>query len=221
MSKIFFTEYKGFVRINCLRPFKENDLTQLKAGGIGIQPGQNSNLITNTALPRSSGHDNQRPAIQPQPATLPRAPTNLPTAIPAAGPPPPVPERPPRYEDIFPEPSQTSTNRTEASQNQSSINQQSSQNTVGRRMQFHQPPPRYSNQFFTTDEQSSSLSAGPLPPKHDTRTNPSNENPSVTAKSHSHYSPSNEKKPESAYSHPIDSENIYEEIPQVSKIDLI
>ena len=164
----------------------------------GLLPGLESHMVTNTAHPRSSSQAIARPSLQPQPATLPRVPSSHSvTANDQLQGPPPVPERPPRYEDIFP--------GGAISQSSNSPNTHSVLRSAPGYPHLAPPPPRYSTIPDSHVSSATSSASNTLPPKHDSSDS-------------KYYSPPSEA--ESAYSPPLDGvdvENVYEEIHPVSQ----
>nr|XP_045603255.1 dynamin-binding protein-like isoform X1 [Procambarus clarkii] len=168
-------ENKGFARSTSLKPLQ----------------GQENRMGVATALPSATQHtiaSSNVPgisALAPRPSTLPRA-----------APTPPIPERPPRYEDLFP--ASSSGGAGVASQGYPTVGQQA-------------PPPCYS----IGQSSPGPLTQAPLPPKSG-YPEPSSRSTFYSEISESeYYSPPLDRRQSNEYNSPISEDNnIYEEIDQ-------
>ncbi|KAK7084423.1 hypothetical protein SK128_028513 [Halocaridina rubra] len=167
-------ENKGFARASCLKPYKPSDH---QVGTVTALPSSIS-----TAVPLPPAH----PASIPRPSTLPRA-----------APTPPLPERPPRYEDLFPS---VPVARDRPSQPVGS-------NSYNRAA----PPPRYS----LGQEVSVSSAQTPLPSKAGHRDSAPGSNGHSHVSESDYYAPPLDRQQSNEYNSPVSEENnIYEEIDQ-------
>ncbi|KAG7175114.1 Dynamin-binding protein-like [Homarus americanus] len=151
--------------------------------------GQENRMGVVTALPSATSH-----TVTP---TLPvPAPTPRPSTLPRAAPSPPIPERPPRYEDLFP---------TSTSCGPSQFTSFSAQGQQA-------PPPRYS----PGQAPQSSLKQAPLPSKpgyHEQMPSTSLHDSQVSESVY--YSPPLDRQQSHEYNSPVSEDtNIYEEIDQ-------
>lgn len=174
-----------------------------------IDDGDNKGFVRASSLRPLQGYDSRVPPSTSQPSTLPTsaqpsAPViSRPSTLPRAAPTPPLPERPPRYEDLFPGASATAMAPRGPSQ-------------APPGMQFlpptaqQAPPPHYPNQ-------QPDGGASPLPSKGGCQ-EPSTRGPYYTQVVESeYYVPPLERQQSNEYNSPVAEENnIYEEIDQVS-----
>ncbi|XP_069947710.1 dynamin-binding protein-like isoform X2 [Cherax quadricarinatus] len=162
-------ENKGFARATSLKPLQG----QSRIGNSMALPSATSHSTTPSSLPAVT--------LAPRPSTLPRA-----------APTPPIPERPPRYEDLFPA----------TSGGPGIPSQVTGYPAVGQQV----PPPRYTP---------GSLNPPPLPVKPGFQEQSSSTFYSQISESE-YYSPPLDTQPSNEYNSPISEEdnNIYEEIDQ-------
>lgn len=163
---------KGFVRASCLRH------TQGTENRVGVVTALPSSISTAVPLPAQGN-----PLAPPRPSTLPRA-----------APTPPLPERPPRYEDLFPTIASAPSRPPQS---------------IGYPRNEQQPPPRYS----MGQEINPLHSQTPLPskPGH----TESHEDRNGRQVPESYYSPPLDRQQSNEYNSPVSEEsNIYEEIDQ-------
>ncbi|XP_071537624.1 uncharacterized protein [Panulirus ornatus] len=169
---------KGFARAASLRPLQ----------------GQENRGVPITAV-TSSASNTVAPLSQPVPVAAPR-----PSTLPRAAPAPPLPERPPRYEDLFP----AST---------SGVPGYPSQVASYRTAEQQVPPPRYSLGQVSQVP----ISQAPLPSKVSHIEQPPTINQHSQVSESDYYSPPLDRQQSNEYNSPVtEDDNIYEEIDQGS-----